>query len=143
MLYHSYEGHDFLYGRSLLLPLAVRTGAVVLASGTSATHVALKHSDRRTSRRGFPHKMEEQMLRPSFAQAAPDQVRTVERQAKSCTTRAPARPSPTPPPTTPVSCQSRSQRSKKKRLSLPGLSRCVITRFNARSDWVWAGRAAA
>ena len=126
----------------LPVPL-VLTGAVILAGGTSAAHVALKHSERRTSRGGFPHPLEEQMLGPQFAEAAPDQVRTVERQAKSCTTRAPARPFVTRPPTTPVSCQSRSKRSKKKRLSLPGLSRCIITRLSARSDWLWVGRAAA
>ena len=109
----------------------------------SAAYAALKHSERRTSRGGFAHPLEEQMLGPQFVEAASDQVRTVETQARSCTTRAPARPSATRPPTTPRSCQSRSKRSKKTRPSLPGLSRCVITRLTARSDWLWTGRAAA
>ena len=121
----------------------VLTGAVVLTGGSSAAYAALKHSERRTSRGGFAHPLEEQMLGPQFVEAASDQVRTVETQARSCTTRAPARPSATRPPTTPMSCQSRSKRSKKTRPSLPGLSRCVITRLTARSDWLWTGRAAA
>ena len=143
MLYDSYDGQDFLYGRRWLLLPPGFTGVAVLASGTSAAHVALKHSERRTSRRRLSHELEEEMLRTSLAQPAPDEARTVERQAQSCTTRAPARPCPVPPRTIPASCQSRSQRSKKKRLSLPGLSRCVMTSFNARSIWVWARRASA
>ena len=57
----------------------VLTGAVVLTGGSSAAYAALKHSERRTSRGGFAHPLEEQMLGPQFAEAASDQVRTVKR----------------------------------------------------------------